>query len=152
MHQKYRRIQLQRLRFPPHLKFTLGDDGLLECNGQLVQVVPSLPIKQSDNPPVDFPIFGIGVFNFEITDADVYILSFINAKVTDCAILLKDELKARLKPYHYEGDKTNLKLITTSKGQLMECFNYGSEGFYMALWLDDSRNFTEYHNNWDLFS
>ena len=152
---KYKRYKVPRLRFPTKLKFTTSGDGFLLCNGKKVMVVSSEVVLPEHNPPVDFPIFGIGVFNFEISEVDYFILSFVNisdnTRVTDCAIIKKDELVSRLKPYHYDGDKINLKLILTDRG-LHECLDYSGEGFFIALWIDNSRNFTEYLNNWSVFN
>lgn len=111
----FKRIIPQRLRFPAHLKFTPTDNDLLQCNGKLVQVVPSLPIGPNDNPPTNISILGIGKYIFNLSDADIIILSFLNSQThkTDCAIIPKDVLLARLRDYHYDGDQLNLKLILT---------------------------------------
>ena len=148
----YKRIIPQRLQFPTDLEFRSGEDGLLVCNDKSVQVIPSLPIKPSDNPPTDLNIYGIGKYNFEQQDADIIIFSFVNSQtqMTDCAIIKRDELLVRLEPYHHEGDKINLKLILTVKG-LHECFNVGAEAFFIAIWNDKSRDYSGYHNNWSVF-
>ncbi len=151
--EKYKRYREPRLQYPTNLKFTTSVESHLLCNGKTVQVIPSLMILPEDNPPVDFAIHGIGKYNFSLTGADVYIFSFANVrdKQADCCILSKDELISRLKPYHYDGDeKINIKLIVTDRG-LHDCYNAGSEAFFMGLWVNESRDFTLYHNDWSVF-
>ena len=149
---KYKRYQVPRLQYPTNLKFTTSGESHLLCNGKTVQVIPSLMILPEDNPPVDFVIYGIGRFSFSLTGADVYIFSFSNVRneQADCCILSKDELICMLKPYHYDGDTITLKLILSERG-LHECYRAGAEAFFMGLWMDNSRDFTEFHNNWSVF-
>jgi hypothetical protein len=73
--QEYKRYIVPRLRFPTNLKFTTYGDKLLQCNGKTVQVVASKMVMPQDNPPVNFEIFGLGVFSFELSDADILIFS-----------------------------------------------------------------------------
>lgn len=149
---RYKRVFPPRLHFPKHLKFTIHDNGLLMCNGKTVQVVASAEILPSDYPPTNISILGIGKYVFNLSDADIIILSFANSQTqkTDCAILPKKELLSRLMDYHYLDNQINLKLILTDRG-LHECHNSGAEAFFMGLWMDKSRDFTEYHNNWTAF-
>ena len=149
---RYKRILPQRLSFPAYLKFTPSDNGLLQCKGKLVQVIPSLPIDPSDNPPINISISGIGRFVFNLSDADIMILSFVNSHThkTDCAILVKELLLGRLKDYHHDNHQLNLKLILTDRG-LYECYNAGAEAFFMGLWIDETRDFTGFYNNWSAF-
>lgn len=149
----FKRIIPQRLQFPSHLKFTNADNGLLQCNGKLVQIVPSLPIQKEDNPPVDFAINGIGKYCFILSGADIILLSLANSKTqkTDCAVIQKNELLKSLENYHYDGDQLNLKLVLTQRG-LHECHNAGAEAFFMGLWVNELRDFSKYLNNWLLFN
>ena len=100
----------------------------------------------------DLPIFGIGKYSFNLSNADIIIFSFANSQTqkTDCAIIKRDELMARLEPYHYNEEKIKLKLVISERG-LHECYNFGSEGWFMALWLDDNRDFSQYYNGWLVF-
>jgi len=152
----FKRITAQRLHFPTDLKFIASDNGLLECNGKLVQIVASEPVLPKDYPPVDFDIYGIGKYKFILSEADILVFSFINSQTpkthkTDCAVIPKDELLARLRDYHFDGDQLNLKLILTDKG-LHECYGAGTEAFFMGLWVDDKREFSNFLCNWNIFN
>ena len=80
MHRKkreYKRYQVPMLDFPRQYIFRPHGEKQLICNGRTVQVIPSQTVLPEDNPPVDFPVLGLAVLSFEMTDADVYIFSLI---------------------------------------------------------------------------
>ncbi|WP_163710253.1 hypothetical protein [Mangrovibacterium lignilyticum] len=151
--QQYKRIRAKRLKFPENLKFLAVDNGLLECNKKLVQVVSSLSVGPQDNPPTDLFIDGIGRFEFTLSNVDVIIFSFANAKTnqTDCAVIQKEELLSRLSTDNYLDGKIVLRLILTERG-LHETFNIGGEGMFMGLWLNKLRDYTKFYSNWSVFN
>jgi len=149
----FKHIKSHRLRFPQHLKFTNAENGLLTCNGKLVQDLASLPINPEDNPTVDFAIFGIGKYKFILSEADVLIFSFgnIQTQKTDCVVIPRNELLDMLKDFHINDDQINLKLILSERS-LHEYKDIGSKGWFMSLWPEENRNLPSFHNKWSAFS
>jgi hypothetical protein len=149
---KYKRIHPPKLRFPADLKFTTSGNDYLLCNNKKVQIVASKSVREGDYPPTNLVIDGVGVYSFILSDVDFIIFSFYNETYlnTDAVIVPKDELLKRLSDCHITDDKIELKLFLCSKG-LIEFQGVGAEFLWLGIWLDEHRNFTEFHNNWNVF-
>lgn len=148
---KHKRILPPRLKFPTDMKFTTSGDKYLLYKNKKVQIVASKTVLPTDYPTTDLLIDAIGVYSFKLTEVDYFIFSIYNqtSDVTDAVIVPVSELVERLTDSHFSEDKIHLKLFLCSKG-LMEYHDAGTEFLWMGIWLDKSRNFSRYYNNWSI--
>ena len=131
--------------------------GGIFINGLRIKFFLSKTIdSEKDGSKNGTEVHGIGLFTFqekEVMDINIFLfLNFKNKRI-EYVIIPKQTLLERIKnSLQNNDDEVQIRFWLTSfrNYSVMETHGIGAEFEFMGLWLDKSRDYSRFHNNWSL--
>ena len=133
--------------------------GGIFINGLRIKFFLSKTIdSEKDGSKNGTEVHGIGLFSFhkkEVMDINIFLFLNFKNKEIEYVIIPKHTLLERMKNSSRNSkDEIQIRFWLTSfrNHQVMETHGIGAEFEFMGLWIDKSRDYSHFHNNWTLIN